>query len=129
MLKGIHERGLSKQHQVKIQNFPGGTSETILDVVDTLVTNKPDCIIVHACTNDISRSRSRTAATSKMELFVIIFNSFQLLTIITKCSVLDVAAVLDPPLIRKGINYLNSVKKIVKKSSKPLRILKLFSLV
>ena len=69
MLKGIHERGLSKQQQVKIQNFPGGTSETILDVVDTLVTDKPDCIIVHAGTNDIT----------------------------------------------KGINSLNSVKKIVKK--------------
>ena len=69
MLNDIHERGLSKQQQVKIQNFPGGTSETILDVVDTLVTDKPDCIIVHAGTNDIT----------------------------------------------KGINSLNSVKKIVKK--------------
>ena len=41
---------------------------------------------------------SRTAATSKMEVFVIIVNGFQPLTIITKCSILDVAAVLDPPL-------------------------------
>ena len=40
----------------------------------------------------------RTAATSKIELFVIIVNSFQSLTIITKCSILDVAAALDPPL-------------------------------
>ena len=40
----------------------------------------------------------RTAATSKMELFVIIANGFQPLTIITKCSILDGAAVLDPPL-------------------------------
>ena len=37
------------------------------------------------------RGGSRTAATSKMELFVII--------VITKSSILDVAAVLDPPLI------------------------------
>ena len=36
------------------------------------------------------RSGSRTAATSKMEHFVI--------TLITKGSILDVAAVLDPPL-------------------------------
>ena len=41
---------------------------------------------------------SKTTATSKMELFVIIVNGFQPLTIITKCSILDVAAVLDPPL-------------------------------
>ena len=44
------------------------------------------------------RSGSRTAATSKIEHFVIIVNSFQLLTIITKRSILDVGAVLDPPL-------------------------------
>ena len=70
MLNGIYERGLLKQQQVKIQNFPGGTSETILDVVDTLITDKPDCIIVHAGTNDVT----------------------------------------------KGVNSLNSMKKIVKKS-------------
>ena len=33
-----------------------------------------------------------------MERFVIIVNGFQPLTIITKRSILDVAAVLDPPL-------------------------------
>ena len=33
-----------------------------------------------------------------MELSVIIVNDFQLLTAITKSSILDVAAVLDPPL-------------------------------
>ena len=46
----------------------------------------------------ITRGGSRTAATSKMECFVIIVNGFQPLTIITKHSILDVAAVLDPPL-------------------------------
>ena len=45
------------------------------------------------------RGESRTAATSKMEHFVIIVNGFQPLTIITKCSILDIAAVLDSPLI------------------------------
>ena len=44
------------------------------------------------------RGRSRPAATSKTERFVIIVNGFQLLTIITNCSILDVAAALDPPL-------------------------------
>ena len=34
---------------------------------------------------DINRGGSRTAATSKMELFVIIVNGFEQLTIITKC--------------------------------------------
>ena len=47
----------------------------------------------------IFRDGSRTAATSKMEPFVIIVNGFHPLTIITKRSIFDVAAVLDPPLI------------------------------
>ena len=46
----------------------------------------------------LARGVSRAAATSKMECFVMIVNGFQPLTIITKRSILDVAAVLDPPL-------------------------------
>ena len=45
------------------------------------------------------RGGSRTVATSKMERFVIIVNGWKPLTIITKRSILDVAAVLDPPLV------------------------------
>ena len=44
------------------------------------------------------RGGSRTAATSKMERFVILNNGFQPLTIITKRSILDIAAALDSPL-------------------------------
>ena len=44
------------------------------------------------------RGGSRTAGKSKVERFVMIVNGFQPLTIITKCSILDIAAALDPPL-------------------------------
>ena len=40
----------------------------------------------------------RVAAASKMERFVIIVNGFQPLTMITKRSIWDVVAALDPPL-------------------------------
>ena len=53
MLNGINEYALSKNQNVKIQNFPGHTTETILDKDETLVAEKPDCIIIHAGTNDI----------------------------------------------------------------------------
>ena len=46
------------------------------------------------------RGGSRTATSSKMDLFVITANGFQPLTIITKGSILDVAVVLDPPLVK-----------------------------
>ena len=44
------------------------------------------------------RGGSRTAAISKVELFVVIVNGQKPLTIITKSSTFDVAAVLDPSL-------------------------------
>ena len=43
------------------------------------------------------RGGSRTAAASKMERFVLIVNGWKPLTIITKRSILDVTAALDPP--------------------------------
>ena len=52
----------------------------------------------------IMRGESRAAATSKMERFVIIVNGFQPLTIITKRSILDVAAVLGPPLLCAAVS-------------------------
>ena len=53
----------------------------------------------HSSRASSPRGGSRTAATTKVVLFVIIVNGWKLLTIITKSSTLDVAAVLDPPLI------------------------------
>ena len=44
------------------------------------------------------RGGSRTATTSKVELFVLIVNGWKPLTIITKSSTLDIAGVLDPSL-------------------------------
>ena len=48
--------------------------------------------------SSLARGGFRTAATSKMECFMIIVNSWKPLAIITKRSILDVAAPLDPPL-------------------------------
>ena len=50
---------------------------------------------------DVLRGGSGTAATSKIEHFVIIVNGWKPLAIIKKYSILDVAAVLDPPLVLK----------------------------
>ena len=53
----------------------------------------------------VSRGRSRTVATSKMEHFVITASGFQSLTTITKRSIVDVAAVLDTPLVRSEYQH------------------------
>ena len=54
---------------------------------------------------NLFRGGFRTAATPNMERFVIIINGFQLLTIITKSSILDVVAILDPPLLLYKNSY------------------------
>ena len=56
------------------------------------------------------RGGSRTAATTKVELFVIIVNGCKSKTVITKSSTLDVAAFLDPSLqvvLQTGNDQLN----------------------
>ena len=58
------------------------------------LTFSPDDIYLDVST----RCGFRTAATSKMGHFVTIVYGFQPLTIVSKCSILDVAAVVDPPL-------------------------------
>ena len=60
---------------------------------------------------DVCWGGSRTAATSKMEYFVIIVNGWKPLTIITKSSISNVAAALDPPLVWYGPKYAFEQKK------------------
>ena len=59
----------------------------------------PTHITIYSFGITMLRGGSRTAATSKMEHFVIIVNGWKRLTIITKSSILDVAAALAPPLM------------------------------
>ena len=59
------------------------------------------------------RGGSRTAATSKMERFVIIAIGWKPLTIITKRSILDVTAALDPPLtIDSNLTFQNNINPL-----------------
>ena len=38
---------------IKVSNFPGGTSRTILENLDQLIKSKPDCLIDYAGTNNL----------------------------------------------------------------------------
>ena len=53
---------------------------------------------------------SRASVTSKMKRFVIIVNGWKPLIIITNHSILDVAAVLDPPLTTASVTHV-AIKK------------------
>ena len=59
-LNGINAKGLSKNHSIKVNNIPGGTSDAILNELDDFFKNKPDGLIVHAGTNDITKRKKST---------------------------------------------------------------------
>ena len=81
------------------------------------------------------RGGSRTAATSKIERFVIIVNDFQLLIITAKHSIFDVTAVLDPHqsyifIVKQRFasrfgGYQQSIKRVGCLKTKSLRNLQL----
>ena len=76
-------------------------------------------LTMHLCEYALhGRGGSRAAATSKMERFLIMVNGFQPLTIITKRSILDIAAVLDPPRHEKLKFHPISSRELLWKSSK-----------
>ena len=55
-IHGISEKGPSVNHKVKIVNLPGGTNEKILEKLDDIIKEKPDDVIVHVGTNDITNN-------------------------------------------------------------------------
>ena len=60
------------------------------------------------CFCALLRGICRAPATSKMELFVTLFNNFQSLTNVTKNSILDVMGVLDPSVLVR-IKYCSKI--------------------
>ena len=42
LLNGISEKGLSRNHQATVKNFPGGTSEKALEKMENIVADKPN---------------------------------------------------------------------------------------
>ena len=74
MVNCISEKGLSVNHKVKIVNFPCGTNEKILEKLDDIIKEKPDDLIVHVETNDITNNANLFDQRSK--IFNKIFTAF-----------------------------------------------------
>ena len=54
MLNGVKEKGLSHKHRVKVVNKPEATSERILDEIDDVIKSKPEHLVIHVGTNDLT---------------------------------------------------------------------------
>ena len=82
-----------------------GLSSNSNDGADSQIVRESDSLNNSNIGQVVFRGGSRAAATSKMECFVIIVNGWKPLTIITKHSILDDAAALDPSLMfAEGLN-------------------------
>ena len=54
ILNGLNENGLKKRHNVKVRAHSGATSTDISDHIKPIIRRKPDCVIIHCGTNDIT---------------------------------------------------------------------------
>ena len=54
MLNNINGRGLSKTKKVGVLKFPGATSADIVTKIDDVLDEKPESIIIHVGTNDLT---------------------------------------------------------------------------
>ena len=56
ILNGIKERGLSGKHHVRVRAHPGATSLDLVDHIKPIARRKPDIVIIHCGTNDLTNS-------------------------------------------------------------------------
>ena len=54
MVQGLGDKGLSKDHDVRVQSFRGYTTEDIIDVLKHTIHRKTEKIILHLGANDIT---------------------------------------------------------------------------
>ena len=56
MLNNINARGLSKSKKVDVLNFLGATSSDIVNEIDEVLKGKPESLIIHIGTNDLTNN-------------------------------------------------------------------------
>ena len=66
MLNNINSRELSKSNKVSVSNFPGATSEDILDEIEDTLKTHPDTLIVHARTTDLTKNINTLRSVKKL---------------------------------------------------------------
>ena len=52
----ISEKGLSRAHNVKLTNYPGGTSDETLKKLDDLIKDKTDHLVIHIGPNHLTNN-------------------------------------------------------------------------
>ena len=56
ILNGISKFGLKRKHNVKVRAHPGASMQDIKDHIRPVICGKPDSVIIHAGTNDLTKN-------------------------------------------------------------------------
>ena len=56
MVKHINGPGISKNDQVQVKTHLGATTDDIIDYIKPTIRQKPDIVIVHSGTNDLTKN-------------------------------------------------------------------------
>ena len=67
MLNNINGKGLSKSTNVDDLNIPGATSGDIADKIDDVLEGKPELLIVHIGTNDLTNNVNLLSNAKKLK--------------------------------------------------------------
>ena len=55
MVKHITGPGISNNDQVQVKTYPGATTDDIIDHIKSTIGQKPDIVIVHSGTNNLTK--------------------------------------------------------------------------
>ena len=66
MLNNINGKGLSKSKKVDVLNIPRATRGDIVDKIDDVLEGKPESLIVHVATNDLTNNISILSNVKKL---------------------------------------------------------------
>lgn len=59
---------MSKNHRVKVNAFPGATIEDMADYIKPILRKKPEELVLHVGTNDLTTSEPRQVAEALVDL-------------------------------------------------------------
>ena len=56
IINGIQEKGLSSRHNTRIRRCPSDTTKDLVDHIKPIARKRPDLVLIHFGTNDITKS-------------------------------------------------------------------------
>ena len=66
MVKHITGPGISKNDEVQVKTYPGATTDDTIDYIKPTILQKPDIVIIHSGTNDLTKDVSTMSRVRKV---------------------------------------------------------------